>query len=243
MAAGKNAPRPIRNMAGAFPMPKKTSDKGTHAVTGMLRRTWIVGSKTRSIARERPISRPTNIPSATPQPKPAKTRHVLAHARSSPSPDRTRPRAPPMAAERHYAARSRSRCRPATTGGSPREISRIAERWMRAAADTSGSRPGRVEPPQMSFAAPSPRGQFGGGQARCLRDKRHVDEALHRRAEILLDPAQLVQLFGHRLDVGDVRSEIVPQELTLLHDDDGVREPRIFPFELDLLVGMFHEHL
>src|SRR5262249_22363677 len=153
--------------------------------------------------------------------------------RSSPSPDRTRPREPPMAAEKHYAARSRSRCKPATTGGSPREISRIAERWMRAAADTSGSRPGRVEPPRMSFAATSPRRQFGGGQARCLRDKRHVDEALHRRAEILLDPAQLVQLFRHRLDVGDVRSEIVPQELTLLHDDDGVREPRIFPFELD----------
>src|SRR5262249_9020801 len=125
----------------------------------------------------------------------AKCLNIEPPHRSSPSPDRTRPRAPPMAAEKHYAARSRSRCRPATTGGSPREISRIAERWIRAAADTSGSRPGRVEPPQMSFAAPSPRGQFGGGQARCLRDKRHVDEALHRRAEILLDPAQLVQLF------------------------------------------------
>src|SRR5215831_3918618 len=87
MAAGKNAPRPIRNMAGAFPMPKKTSDKGTHAVTGMLRRTWIVGSKTRSIARERPISRPRNIPSATPQPKPAKTRHVLASAWSNQVPE------------------------------------------------------------------------------------------------------------------------------------------------------------
>src|SRR5215467_3311689 len=87
MAAGKNAPSPIRNMAGAFPMPKKTSDKGTHAVTGMLRRTWIVGSKTRSIARERPISRPTNVPSATPQAKPAKTRHVLAQAWSSQVPE------------------------------------------------------------------------------------------------------------------------------------------------------------
>src|SRR5215468_6289814 len=87
MAAGKNAPRPIRNIAGALPMPKKINDKGTHAVTGMLRRTWTVGSNTRSIARERPISRPTNVPSATPQPKPAKTRHVLAHAWSSQVPE------------------------------------------------------------------------------------------------------------------------------------------------------------
>src|SRR5262249_23337480 len=68
-------------------MPKNTSDNGTHAVTGMLRRTWTVGSNTRSIARERPISRPTKMPSATPQPKPAKTRHVLAQAWSSQVPE------------------------------------------------------------------------------------------------------------------------------------------------------------
>src|SRR5262245_49809645 len=68
-------------------MPKKTSDNGTHAVTGMLRRTWIVGSKARSIALERPISRPRNIPSATPHAKPAKTRQVLAHAWSSQVPE------------------------------------------------------------------------------------------------------------------------------------------------------------
>src|ERR1041385_3695110 len=48
MAAGKNAPSPIMNTAGALPMPKKTSDSGTQAVTGMLRSTWMVGARTRS---------------------------------------------------------------------------------------------------------------------------------------------------------------------------------------------------
>src|SRR5882757_6418460 len=87
IAAGKNAPRPIRNTAGAFPIPKNTSDNGTHAVTGMLRNTWMVGSRTRSVTLDSPISRPRNIPRATPQPKPAKTRHVLAQAWSNQVPE------------------------------------------------------------------------------------------------------------------------------------------------------------
>src|SRR5882757_3225722 len=107
IAAGKNAPRPIRNTAGAFPIPKNTSDNGTHAVTGMLRNTWMVGSRTRSVTLDSPISRPRNIPRATPQPKPAKTRHVLAHAWSNQVPE-YRPAASVEPVTRSYQTESTS---------------------------------------------------------------------------------------------------------------------------------------